>query len=246
MTLNVNVIIPARKGSEGLPGKNMQWLIDRPLTMHSIDFAKSITSNERILVTTDDPDLLTLSRSSGVFVPEKRPRHLATSRTPMADVVRYALQLFSKSNARPSPLVVLLDPTSPLRKPEWIVHAVAMLERNPESVGIVSVSRPSFNPEWVGVTLDSDDKLSRHPISQETFTRRQDVRPYWRINGGFYVWRWDFASRLKTNWLDQGAHMGFETPELMSHSIDTDEDLQLVKDLLSCQIVSVPWMKEKR
>ncbi len=78
MRNNVDVLIPARAGSVGLPGKNRINLVDRSLFLHSVACALRIDGVKRVLVSTDDSDLATEAISAGAFVPELRPSHLAT------------------------------------------------------------------------------------------------------------------------------------------------------------------------
>ncbi len=138
---------------------------------------------------------------------------------------------------------MLLDPTSPLRDPVAINSAFDQIGKTPELDGFVSVSVPSFNPLWVGVIVGKDGNVRRHPAMPGVFTRRQDVPEYWRINGSFYAWRIGYAEVIEPDWLDHGTFLGIETPELMSHSIDTMEDFKLVEALLASKAVSLPWME---
>ena len=242
MTADIDVLIPARRGSVGLPGKNTRMLIDRPLALHSIACAQMITGVRRILVSTDDPELASQARRSGAYVPELRPEYLASATTPMADVIRYAMKLLDEAEGGSSEFLLLLDPTSPLRDPAAIDAAAQRLCDNPASDGVISVSVPAFNPLWVGVELGPDAVIRRHPATPHVFTRRQDVPGYWRINGSFYLWRSGFARTLQGDWLDHGSFLGMETPEILSHSIDTLEDFRLVEALLASGVVALPWM----
>jgi CMP-N,N'-diacetyllegionaminic acid synthase len=241
---DIDVLIPARAGSVGLPGKNRARLGDRSLFLHSVACAQSLDAVRRIFVSTDDPELASEALMAGAFVPELRPKDLATDETPMADVIRYSLGPLEREAGSAAAFLLLLDPTSPLRDPIEIDLALKQIRAQPHLDGCVSVSVPAFNPLWVGVTLDEVGILKRHPATPTLFTRRQDVPAYWRINGNFYAWTIDFARTLSTDWLDRGSFLGVETPELGSHSIDTLSDLQLVEALLNSGTVSLPWMEE--
>ena len=241
MRADVDVLIPARAGSVGLPGKNRLHLGDRSLFLHSVACAQLIDGVRRVLVSTDDPLLAAEATDAGAYVPELRPSNLATGLTPMADVIQYASALLAPLGQSHESFLLLLDPTSPLRDPNEINRALARIRVQPEVDGFVSVSVPSFNPLWVGVVLSGEGLVNRHPMIPQVFTRRQDVPAYWRINGSFYCWRSGFARTVKPDWLEHGSFLGIETPELMSHSIDTMADLQLVEALLASKTVSLPW-----
>lgn len=246
MTNDIDVIVPARRGSVGLPGKNMRVLIDRPLALHSVACAHRITGIRTVLVTTDDPILAAEAREAGAYVPSLRPVHLANSTAPMADVVRHAMTLIDAAAEHRTGYVLLLDPTSPLRDPAMIDQAIAELRVAEDADGAVSISVPSFNPLWVGVQVGLDRTIRRHPSTPQVFTRRQDVPQYWRINGNFYVWRSAFARQLNVNWLDKGTFIGAETPEILSHSIDRLDDFRLVEALIASGVVSLPWLENAR
>ena len=243
MRNNIDVLIPARAGSVGLPGKNRINLVDRSLFLHSVACAIRIDGVKRVFVSTDDSDLADEAISAGAFVPELRPAHLSANDTPMVDVIQYAAGLLQDKGTGSEDFLLLLDPTSPLRDSVAINSAFDQIGKAPELDGFVSVSVPSFNPLWVGVILREDGSVRRHPAMPGVFSRRQDVPEYWRINGSFYAWRIGYAGVIEPDWLDRGTFLGIETPELMSHSIDTMEDFKLVEALLTSQTVSLSWME---
>jgi N-acylneuraminate cytidylyltransferase len=162
----------------------------------------------------------------------------------MADVIRYATALLDRSDESPTAFLLLLDPTSPLRNPATIDQAAERLRLAEDADGALSVSVPAFNPLWVGVELGPDSFVRRHPSTPLVFTRRQDVPGYWRINGSFYLWRNEFARDIHGDWLDCGSFLGIETPEILSHSIDTLDDFRLVEVLVTSGVVNLPWMGE--
>lgn len=244
MKPDMDVLIPARSGSVGLPGKNRRVLIDRPLALHSIAFAQELEGVRHIFFSTDDPDLAQLADDAGAYVPSLRPPELATPSSPTADVVRHAMTVLDHSVGTSTDFLLLLEPTSPLRDPCLINAAVDQLRADYQLDGAIAVSSPSFNPLWVGVERSTDGRITRHPNTPGVYTRRQDVPDYWRINGNFYLWRNSFARTLTPDWLDLGDFIGIETPEVLSYSIDTLSDFRLVEALISSRLVSVPWLSE--
>lgn len=237
----VDALVPARAGSEGLPGKNMRLLGDQPLFLHSVECAKRVPSVRRVLVSTDDQELASVAVEHDCFVPGLRPAELARASSPMSDVVNYAASLMNVQPDESPDALLLLDPTSPLREPNSVEDAIGLLAEDSSLDGVISISTPSFNPMWVGVQVTSNGSVTRHPIARSGYFRRQDVPPFWRINGSFYVWRIPFALSLSINWLDEGKHGKIETPELLSHSIDTEEDFRLVESLIASGIIRLPW-----
>ena len=233
-------VVPARGGSRGLPGKNVRPLLGRPLLAHSLACAALVPSISRVVVSTDDPAIAAVAVGEGGEVPFLRPAELARDDTPMAAVVRHAVEWLTSVGAVPDH-VVLLDPTSPVRDPAMIERAIAQLAGDPSLDGIVSISQPTFRPSWVGVT-PVGDRLQRVSPEGAGVTRRQDAAPFWRINGNFYVWRTSFAARLATSWFDEGVHAGFEIPERYAFSIDDRFEFDVVEAVLEKGLVVLPWM----
>lgn len=243
MTVDIDVLIPARQGSAGLPGKNKRVLVDRPLALHSIACAQRLSGIRHILFSTDDPQLAEQAREAGAYVPSLRPIEYALSSTPMSEVIRHAMTVLDAAPGAATDFLLLLDPTSPLRDPLLIDDAAQQLRASSDSDGVVSISEPSFNPLWVGVELRKDNKIQRHSSTPRVFSRRQDVPEFWRINGSFYLWRNQFARIMDSDWLDRGDFFGVVTPEILSHSIDTFDDFRLVEVLINSELVSIPWLE---
>lgn len=162
----------------------------------------------------------------------------------MSEVINYSAELMGNQPGGSPDALLLLDPTSPLREPRAVSEAIELLARDSSLDGVISISAPAFNPIWVGVQVDSDGCVRRHAMGSSGYSRRQDVPPYWRINGSFYVWRIPFARSLSQDWLDEGKHGQVETPELLSHSIDSEDDFRLVDALVTSGVVNLPWLED--
>jgi N-acylneuraminate cytidylyltransferase len=240
----VLAVIPARGGSKGLPGKNIRPLAGLPLLAHSIRAAALTPEVTRCVVTTDSADIADIARAHGGDVPFLRPAELAADDTPMAPVVRHALECVETEEGRPYDALLLLDPTSPARVPAQLAEAARRLAATPALDGVVSVSEPTFNPVWVGVRPDDErgGALSRYFPAGTGITRRQDVARFLRINGNFYLWRADFVRRLETSWFDEGTHAGLEIPEAQAFSIDDDYEFRLIEALVGAGLITLPWL----
>ena len=233
-------VIPARGGSRGLPGKNTRLLCGMPLVGHAIRAAQATPAVTRIVVTTDSEEIAEVARQHGGDVPFLRPGELAADDTPMAPVIAHAITTVESMEGATYDAVILLDPTSPARDPDQIGSAVKMLWQNPLLDGVVSVSEPTFQPEWVGVRQEGAT-LSRYFPSGVGVTRRQDTERFLRINGNFYVWRAASARALNRSWFDEGRYAGFEIPEAQAFSIDDDYEFRLIQALVAAGLVQLPW-----
>lgn len=173
-------IIPARAGSKGLPGKHLRLLGGRPLVDWTFDAARG-SRLSRTIVSTDDDAVAAAAREQGVEVPFVRPAALAGDETPMIDVLLHALETLEAGGGARIDVVVLLQPTSPLRRAEHIDAALTILETTTADTVVSVVPVPHrFNP--VSVMRLEGGRLvpyAAHP----TVTRRQDKPPVLARNG---------------------------------------------------------------
>jgi len=231
------VVIPARGGSKGLPGKNVRPLAGLPLLAHSICCAAA-SGHRDVIVSTDSPEIAEVAKAHGARVPFMRPQELASDTAAMMPVIHHALTSM-EALGEPYDSVMLLDPTSPGRLPDDIRTAGRLLASDSEAAGVVAVSRPHFNPLWVGVTTESGRMQPLFPEFARS-SRRQDLPSFFRINGALYLWRRDYVM--------SGAHwaevkmLPLEIPESRAFSIDTLEEFQMVEWLLGAGQLVLPWV----
>lgn len=181
--MNILVVIPARGGSKGIPYKNIKPLNGKPLICYSIDVARQFTSDENICVTTDDDKIIEVVKNYGLKVPFKRPDYLATDTCGSSDVIQHAFQFFADKGILYD-AIVLLQPTSPFRKVEFIKEAVALYD---DSIDMVTSVRPAAcNPYYDGFE-ENTDGLLQISKGDGTIARRQEAPEVWQQNGSIYV-----------------------------------------------------------
>lgn len=177
------VVIPARGGSKGIPHKNIKPLGGKPLIYYSIDVARQFTTDENICVTTDDAEIISVVKQHGLKVPFVRPAELATDTCGSSEVIQHAYQFFADKGVKYD-AIILLQPTSPFRKVEFIQEAVALYD---ESVDMVTSVRPAAcNPYYDGFEENKDGLLIVSK-GDGTIERRQDAPRVWQQNGSIYV-----------------------------------------------------------
>lgn len=120
-------LIPARGGSKGIPRKNVAGLGGRPLLAYTCEAALASSTLTRTVLSTDDGAIADVGRACGVEVPFLRPAGLSADETPMIDVVRHALRALEQAEGYRPDVLVLLQPTSPLRRARHIDDAVDLL-----------------------------------------------------------------------------------------------------------------------
>jgi CMP-N,N'-diacetyllegionaminic acid synthase len=220
-------IIPARGGSKGLPRKNVLPLLGKPLIAYTIEAALHANSLGRVVVSTDDPETAEIAGNSGADVPFLRPSELAQDNTPTLDVVRHVLANLKTSQSYEPEIVVVLQPTSPLRRPADIDRAVAKLQST-EADSVVSLCTVDHNPHWM-MRLQGDRVLPFIEDGRE-YVRRQDLPAIYRMNGAIYVTRTDLIVNQK-RLLGEDTR-GYVMDQESSIDIDTALDMEIAALLL--------------
>lgn len=226
MAADTLALVPARSGSKGFPGKNIQPFLGRPLLDWSLQAGELIQSVSTTVLSSDSPQYLERAQYFSKAVSLERPTELSSDHSPMSGVISHAAQTFDSERIQ---FLLLLDPTSPVRNPSEIENVLDRLRQEPEFVGAVSISEPHFNMRWVGVSQDKSGAITRGFSEGQNFTSRQQVPRLWRMNGTFYIWRFDYAKIMTDPWLEGGLHLGVEIPEERAFSIDTELEFKLAQ-----------------
>lgn len=217
-------IIPARGGSKGIPGKNIAELAGKPLLGWTIDAARESKYLDRIILSSDDPEIQAVARSFGCDVPFTRPPGLATDESPTIDTVCHAIQMI-----RGYDYVVLLQPTSPLRNAGDIDECIELCIRS-KAGSCVSVTEVSASPHWM---FWVDPTLTLRPIlgKKSPYLRRQDAPPAYVLNGAVYVSATERLLRERSLICD--SPLAYVMPRERSLDIDEPLDLEIVSALLA-------------
>lgn len=177
---NTLVVIPARGGSKGLPGKNIKDLCGKPLIGYSIDVARAITSDENICVSTDDQKIIDVVEKYGLHVPFVRPLELATDTATTNDVLLHAIDFYEKRGKYYDQLI-LLQPTSPLRTIEQVKDAIKLYRDDIDMV--VSVMK-SHAP---AVLCNDNEEGYVELVYNKSAVGRQGLPTLYEFNGSIYV-----------------------------------------------------------
>lgn len=177
------VVIPARGGSKGVPGKNIKLLNKKPLIHYTIEAARKVFEDQYIYVSTDSVEIKSIAEQTGLIVPFLRPEHLATDTTNSRDVLLHAIEQFTLKHNQEPDVIILLQPTSPFRNETHITEALALFNANLDMV--VSVKETNANPYYV--LFEEDSKGFLEKSKKGNFTRRQDCPKVWEYNGAIYL-----------------------------------------------------------
>ena len=222
---NTLVIIPARGGSKGLPGKNSKLLHGKPLIYYTIDAARDIVDDEHICLSTDDPEIKRLAEEYQLDVPFVRPDYLAADDVGTYEVLIHALDHY-ESLGKIYDQIILLQPTSPLRTGEHIKEALALYSSEIDMV--VSVKETSSNPYYVLFEESPEGYLQKSKLG--TFERRQDCPKVWEYNGAIYIIN---AASLREHRIHQFSKVKkYVMDAQSSQEIDNGLDWLVVEHLL--------------
>jgi len=137
-------VIPARGGSSGLPGKNLKRLRGISLVARAVRIAMRIEEIRWIFVSTDDEAIAREAEKAGASVPFLRPPELSGGEVPMVKVLRHALGWFRENVKEPCDGLVLLQPTSPMRRSAHVRKAISLFKEarkdDPQTAAVHAVS----------------------------------------------------------------------------------------------------------
>ncbi len=182
--IKIIAIIPARGGSKGLPGKNIKHLLGKPLIAWTIQSAKKSKLIDTLIVNTDDKEIASVAEKYGAKVPFLRPKKLARDNSSTYDVIFHTLDWFEKKGLN-FDVVILLEPTSPLRKDEDIDNAIKLFLKNYNKADSL-VSMGEVHLENPFITLKIKGKYAR-PIFKTNFSQRQKLEKSYFPYGVIYL-----------------------------------------------------------
>ena len=223
---SVLALITARGGSKGLPRKNIKPFLGKPLIAWTIECARNSKYADRVIVSTDDKEIAAISRKFRAETPFLRPKNLATSNAKSIDVILHAIDWLKKHGQRYD-LLLLLQPTSPLRAPQDIDRAIELLFRK-KAKAVVSVSETEHSPCWSNVlprNFSMKDFISRSIINKT----RQELPVFYRLNGAIFLVFSDHLKAVK-NFYGKKTY-AYIMPQDRSVDIDTELDFLLAEYL---------------
>jgi CMP-N,N'-diacetyllegionaminic acid synthase len=223
------MIIPARAGSKGLPGKNTKLLGGKPLVSYTIEFALQIKGTDDVIcVSSNDDDVLEQARNYNLEVPFKRPDALASDQSSSNDVIMHALNHYESQNQY-FDAILLLQPTSPFRiKSDF----QGLKEKFTDDCDmVVSVKQAKENPYFSIFEENAEGYLEKS--KKGNYSTRQECPPVFAYNGSMYLIR---ISSLKKAHLHGFSHIKkMVMPDERSVDIDTMMDWVIAEFVLASE-----------
>ena len=218
-------LLTARGGSKGIPRKNLKTICGTSLIGYKVVGARQARSCDRLLVSTDDKEIRDEAVRYGAEAPFLRPAELATDEASSTDVVYHAMQWVSTNLDEKFDAVMLLEPTTPFTRPADYDRAVdLMAERNANLV--VGLREMEVSSGFVG-HIGSNGQIMEivAKVMALSGMRRQDQAPEYTMNGGLYLFRWEYFMKGRRIYGDPAGSYGIVMPPEYSIEIDSPRDL---------------------
>lgn len=222
--MNIVAIIPARGGSKGIRRKNIRVLNGKPLVAYSIIEAKKSRFINHVVVSTEDEEIAGVAKEWGAEIPCLRPPELAGDEVPTLPVIQHMTACVEESYGAVD-VVVLLQPTSPLRTVEDIDAAIGKLI-DTKADAVVSVVEVKHHP-YLSFQLDGDRLEPLYGVEKRT--QRQRLPPVYALNGAVYVTRRDV---LLSSGIYGDDNRAIVMPEERSFDIDNMFQFRLVEMIM--------------
>ena len=228
--MTINVIIPARKDSKGLPGKNTKLLCGKPLIDYSIETALEIFDKESIIISSDSEAIISNAKEKGLKT-ILRPKDLATDNSPIIDTLIHTIR-FSEENFGIKIInVLLLQPTFPIRDSNELRKAINIFVDKKLS-SLVSVTEMREHPSECVNIPEEESKKWHFLIDPNNITNRQNyLGNYFFVNGNFYISTAESLLKKKTFFYESTNF--FKCKDIYLADIDNIQDFEYAEYLLS-------------
>ena len=231
--MKVLYLITARGGSKSVPGKNLRQVNGISLVGFKAISARRSKNCSRLIISTDSAEIQADAHTYGVEVPFTRPAELATDTATSIDVVAHAMEWIETNTDEHYDAVMLLEPSSPLTRSFDYDNAIAIMEEFDANV-VVGVKETEINSVFAG-PMDEQGRITEivNQINGLENLRRQDVAQEYTMNGGLYLFRWDFFKKHRKIYHDPDKTFGYVMDRHYSIEIDQPIDLEWVEFLVA-------------
>jgi CMP-N,N'-diacetyllegionaminic acid synthase len=219
-------VVPARGGSKGVKHKNIHALLGRPLVAHTAELIQQLPWIDRAVVSTDSDAIAAASEACGLGAPFRRPADLAGDRIGDWDVLDHALREMEHRDGRRYDVVLMLQPTSPLRRPEHVqATAEKLITGRWDSVWTVTPTDLKYHP-LKALAISPDGTMDLFDQRGAQIIARQQLQPVYHRNGAAYAMTRECLLEQKAI---RGRRCAAVVIEEEMISIDTLDDFERVQ-----------------
>lgn len=225
-------LINARGGSKGVPGKNIRLLHGKPLIAYSIEIAKRSRLIDRVVVSTDSPEIAIIARNYGAETPFIRPKELASDNSLQIDSIIHAVDFIEQEENQSYDYICLLQPTSPIRLINDVDDVIEKLISYGADSMITVTQVKGFHP-FTYYKMTNDERLEPFMQTPTAGVIRQDFPEiFWRT-GSVYALKRD---NLKFRSLYGNDIRGHIIPAERCANIDDPLDWEITELLLKIHL----------
>jgi len=226
----VIAVVPARGGSKGVPRKNLARVGGRTLLQRAIETARAAPSVDRVVVSTDDPEIAAAARAAGAEVHD-RPAELARDSSRVIEALRHLCDHQLDRSGAGNALLVLLEPTCPLRRVEDVESCISLLAAG--GCDSTATFTPAEVNPWRAWKIE-DGRPRSFIDGADPWRPRQQLPPAWRLSGAVYAfWRENLRDPAKE--ILCGEVRAVIVPPERSLDIDTTLDLAVAEAVLAAE-----------
>ena len=227
--MKILAIIPARGGSKGVPRKNIKLLAGKPLLEYTSAVTLKSSLLSKVVISTDDDEIISVAKKLGLEIPFKRPKDLATDSSSSLSVILHALEHFESKNIY-FDAVCLLQVTSPFRTVEFLDKAIQeFIKSDADSLISVQEVPHEYNPHW-SFELDENKNLKIATGETEISSRRQDLPKAYHRDGSIYITKSSILKEQNSLFGKKIAHI--VSPKEFYVNIDTMDDWKKAEELV--------------
>ncbi len=222
--LNILAVIPARGGSKGIPRKNVRLLAGKPLIAHTIEQAQLARSVNRVVVSTDDPEIASVAQKFGAEV-VWRPPEISGDDAPSEAALLHALEYLEQTEGYQPDILVFLQCTAPLTLAEDIEGTIRVLleEDADTALAVTPFHRFLWRKDEKGDAVGINHDKRHRPL-------RQEMEPQYLETGAVYVMRVEGFKKAKHRFFGKTAL--YVMPPERCWEIDEPVDLLIAEVLL--------------
>ena len=217
-------IIPARKGSKRLPGKNIKILNGHPLIAYSLRTALSSKLIDKVVVSTDSNEIARISKEYGAHVPFLRPRELSTDNSSSFDVYNHAIQSCSEIYNMKIHEFVVLQPTSPFRRLKTIKEGIRIFKKN-KHCSVIGAEQCKYNSD--NMYFKSTER--KYKSLKKLFKKTTNI---YRTNGSYFLTS-PYGLRKNKSFYSNNTFPLVCKLMIESIDIDTIDDWKIAKKLVN-------------
>ena len=218
-------IIPARGGSKGLPNKNILEIAGKPLIAWTIEAALQSKLVDEVFVSTDSELIAEVAESNGISVPFLRPKEYAQDSSPTYECVLHVLQSFEKKGVY-FDYVMVLEPTSPLRKKTDVDDSIRLLVDNEKSDTLVSVGEVQTENPVIVKKISEQGTVWPYINIEDKFHQRQQFPEAYFPYGVSYISKVDYYKKEKT-FYSNNTTLPFYIERWQNYEIDDAIDFEI-------------------